>query len=172
MPTRDKVIGNFRYVIKTIFVCENRYGIVNSVTRFGEISPLWQYFKRRSHFCKGLSSVWQNFEPTSAMILCYWVNFHCCKWPNIEKILDHLVTLVVSFFKPPLPPLWLLLGSPPMLMNPPQPTAVTAKKVLNIAPRISHIRRHNGDKPFVCNVCKKSFTEVWAMKKHERLHTG
>ena len=33
-----------------------------SVTRFGEISPLWQCFKSLGKFCKGLFSVWQFFH--------------------------------------------------------------------------------------------------------------
>ena len=34
-----------------------------SVTRFGEMSPLWQYFKSLGQVFKSLFSVWQNFEP-------------------------------------------------------------------------------------------------------------
>ena len=26
----------------------------------------------------------------------YWANFHCCKWQNIEKLSNHLVTLVLT----------------------------------------------------------------------------
>ena len=57
---------------------------VNSVTRFGEISPFGQNFK----------SIWpifmslQNFEPTLKHLLLYWANFHCCKWPKIEKLVQ------------------------------------------------------------------------------------
>ena len=29
-------------------------------------------------------------------MFCFWENFHCCKWPNIEKQTSHLVTLVVE----------------------------------------------------------------------------
>ena len=25
---------------------------------------------------------WQNFEPTLAKVLCFWTNFHGCKWPS------------------------------------------------------------------------------------------
>ena len=46
-----------------------------SVTRFGEISPLWQYFKSLDQICNSLFSVWTNFEPALAIILCYWVDF-------------------------------------------------------------------------------------------------
>ena len=34
---------------------------------------------------KALFSIWQNLEPTLANILCFWVNFHPYKGPNIEK---------------------------------------------------------------------------------------
>ena len=29
--------------------------------------------------------IWQNAEPTLASLSHYWANFHCCKWPNMEK---------------------------------------------------------------------------------------
>ena len=28
--------------------------------------------------------------------MCFWSNFHCYKWPNIEKYFNHLVTLAVN----------------------------------------------------------------------------
>ena len=37
-----------------------------SVTRFGEISPLWQNFKSLGNFLNGLFSIWQTFVPTLA----------------------------------------------------------------------------------------------------------
>ena len=36
------------------------------VTWFGEILPLWQNFINLWQIVKGLLSVWQNFEPTTA----------------------------------------------------------------------------------------------------------
>ena len=56
-----------------------------SVTRFGEISPLWQYLKALDNFVFGniiLNLLWQ--------FLCNWANFHFCKWPNI--VLGHTPT--------------------------------------------------------------------------------
>ena len=38
-----------------------------SVTRFGEISPLWQTFLSLWLFSDGLFSIWQTFKPTLAM---------------------------------------------------------------------------------------------------------
>ena len=55
-----------------------------SVTRYCEISPLWQNFESLwGNFLDGLFRTWQTFVPTLAF-LCYWANFHCCKWPKIE----------------------------------------------------------------------------------------
>ena len=58
---------------------------MTSVTRFGEISPLWQHLMTLCQMVEGLISVWQNFEPTVAKMLYFWAVFQCCKWPNIEK---------------------------------------------------------------------------------------
>ena len=59
----------------------------SSVTRFGEISPLWQNILRLRQNLSGLFSIWQNFEPILAKVLFYWANYHYCKWPNNEKII-------------------------------------------------------------------------------------
>ena len=32
--------------------------------------------------------VGQNFDPTLENCFCYWANFRCCKWPNIEQIIQ------------------------------------------------------------------------------------
>ena len=45
----------------------------SSVTRFGGILPLCQFFE--SFFL-----IWQNVEFTLATLLHYWAN--CCNWPN------------------------------------------------------------------------------------------
>ena len=65
----------------------------SSVTRFGEILPLWQKFTIFCQICDCLFPIWQNAEPTLANLWHYWANFHCCKWPKIEKWSNHLVTL-------------------------------------------------------------------------------
>ena len=46
-----------------------------SVIKFGEISPIRQYFQSLGQFCKDLFRIWQNFEPTLAIILCFWGKF-------------------------------------------------------------------------------------------------
>ena len=40
-----------------------------SVIRFGEISPLWQHKKVFGPCYEGLSSIWQNYEPTKEKII-------------------------------------------------------------------------------------------------------
>ena len=62
-----------------------------SVTRFGEISPLWNILKVFRQFFLKTFSIWQNFEPTLANSFANWSN----KRPNIEKYSKHLVTLLV-----------------------------------------------------------------------------
>ena len=56
-----------------------------SVTRYGEILPLWQKFTSLWQMFNGLYLIWQNTQPTLANLWHYWTNFHCSKWPNLEK---------------------------------------------------------------------------------------
>ena len=44
----------------------------------------------------GLFPIWQNAYPTLANLWHYWANFQFCKWPNIDKWSNHLVTLCVD----------------------------------------------------------------------------
>ena len=67
-----------------------------SVTRFDEILPLWQKVTSRWQNFDCLFLFRQNAEPTLANLLHCWANFQCCKWPNIEKYSNHLVTLSVT----------------------------------------------------------------------------
>ena len=59
--------------------------IACSVTRFGEILPLWQKFTSLWQFFGGLFLIWPNAEPILANLWHNWANNHCCKWPNIGK---------------------------------------------------------------------------------------
>ena len=43
--------------------------IVTSVTRFGQISPLWQKIKSLVIFVSFLKSIWPNFEITFLIIM-------------------------------------------------------------------------------------------------------
>ena len=56
-----------------------------SVTRFGEILPLWQKFTSIWQIFDSLFLIRQNAENTLANLWHYSANFHCCKWPNIEN---------------------------------------------------------------------------------------
>ena len=67
--------------------------VVNSVTIFSEISPLWQNFKVFGQLLKALFAL-AKLKIFFGNILCDWANLHpYTKWPNIEKYTSHLVTL-------------------------------------------------------------------------------
>ena len=59
----------------------------SSVTRFGEMTPLWQIFKALGQNFDGLVSVEQNFEPHLANLLYYVANSHCSKWTINKQII-------------------------------------------------------------------------------------
>ena len=71
-----KLAPSFEYAASRSLLC---------VTRFSKILPLRQNFKRLWQILKRPLRIWQNVEHTLASSLCYWANFQCCKWPNIEK---------------------------------------------------------------------------------------
>ena len=56
----------------------------SSVTRFGEILPIWQNFTNIWQIFDCSFPVWQYTDPTLAKLWHYWASFHCCKLPNIE----------------------------------------------------------------------------------------
>ena len=57
-----------------------------SVTRFGEISPILQNFKRFWQIFYYLFLIWQNVVLN---LLHNWGHFNCCKWTNILTIWSH-----------------------------------------------------------------------------------
>jgi len=75
---------------------EESVAIVDSVTRFGKISPLQQKLRNLWQYFKGLFGIWQSCEPTLGQFVFFWANFNCCKCPNLEKQSGHLVTLIVG----------------------------------------------------------------------------
>ena len=50
-------LETFKFQIESEGVGE--FGLSSSVTRFGEISPLWQNFKRLLQMLKGPLSIWR-----------------------------------------------------------------------------------------------------------------
>ena len=69
-------------------------GWESSVTRFGEISPLWHNFKNLWDIFEGLFCAWENVDPGVAKMFYSWASFNCCGWSNTLKQFIHLVTLV------------------------------------------------------------------------------
>ena len=65
----------------------------DSVTRFGEIPPIWQNFKSLGKYFR----VYLVFGKNDNFLLRFlklYIEQKYCKWPNIEKLLSHLVTLL------------------------------------------------------------------------------
>ena len=62
-----------------------------------QCDQIWRNFATFAKHIKTLAkfwgfikySIWQNFEPTLANVLCKCTNFHCCKWPNNPTIWSH-----------------------------------------------------------------------------------
>ena len=53
-----------------------------------QCDQLWQNFKSFRPLFECLYSIWRKVKPTLANLFGYWVNFQCCKWPNIEHIIQ------------------------------------------------------------------------------------
>ena len=62
----------------------------NSVTRFGEILPLWHKLKCLWQFNEGLFCIYQKSFPTSVNFDLNWAIFHLCIWTNNENWKSHL----------------------------------------------------------------------------------
>ena len=58
---------------------------MTSVTRFGEILPLWPKFTSIWQIVDSLFLIWHNTEHTLANLWHYLATFHCCKWPKIKN---------------------------------------------------------------------------------------
>ena len=70
------------------------------------MKPVWQDLAKFRRFSKNLEIFgniwkvyvdnWQSCEPTLGLFVCFWAKLHRCKWPNIEKLASHLVTLIME----------------------------------------------------------------------------
>ena len=58
-----------------------------SVTRFGEVSPLWQQKISLLQFLVGLISLWQNFQLTLANVYAIGQIFIVVNRPKMEKMI-------------------------------------------------------------------------------------
>ena len=59
-----------------------------SVTRFGEILPLWHKLKCLWQFFEGLFSIWQKLPLTLVNFVYNWAISHGCKW-TLKAIWSH-----------------------------------------------------------------------------------
>ena len=46
-----------------------------NVTRFGEISPIWQNLLSLWQYFEGIFSIWQSYETALVNLVCHWANF-------------------------------------------------------------------------------------------------
>ena len=79
---KDEKAGNSHFLRKHAHFTKSN---VPSVTRYDEIPPLWQIFKNIWQYIYGLFLFGQSFEFTFSQFKCFWANFHCWKWSNIEN---------------------------------------------------------------------------------------
>ena len=86
LARRDKrMYANTLVAVKTTTHTTFSYGwpspikVLFSVTRFGEILPLWHNFKSIGQIFEGLFSIWQNVDHTVAKMCYNCASFHCCR---------------------------------------------------------------------------------------------
>ena len=99
LPTLKIICSNLVIGIPILFTVHciektKKRGLEISVTRFGEILPLWQIIKCLWQFYEGLFSIWEKLLPTLAIFGYNWATFHCYKWTNNENYKSHLLTLL------------------------------------------------------------------------------
>ena len=59
--------------------------MVRSMTRFGEISPIWQYSTSLWEISKSLNWYLAELHVIFGKLICFWANVHCYKCPNIDN---------------------------------------------------------------------------------------
>ena len=60
---------------------------MTNVTRFGEISPLWQIFEELWQLVKSLFSIWQNQNLLWQIACAIWLIYIVVNSHNIEKVI-------------------------------------------------------------------------------------
>ena len=82
--------------IETLFSLPRRMTInctsyVTPSRTWVQCDQIWQNIATLAAFLnlcqivEGLFSVWQNFEPTLAKLLCFGAASQCCEWPNMKN---------------------------------------------------------------------------------------
>ena len=84
----DKVIPKEHCLSLSLSICS-----YHSVTRFGEILPLWQNVKSLCLFNENLFCIGQNFEPKLANFYEFGQTFILVNGPIFKREFSHLVTL-------------------------------------------------------------------------------
>ena len=75
---------------------------MTNVTRFGEISPLWQIFEELWQLVKSLFSIWQNQNLLWQIACAIWLIYIVVNSHNIEKVIlasGHTVKKVCRKFQ-------------------------------------------------------------------------
>ena len=67
-----------------IFIWKRKPCVVQLIILLHQTSPK-SSVTNLAKFCHFGRCLWQNATHTLANLWHYWSNFHCCKWPNIEK---------------------------------------------------------------------------------------
>ena len=76
------------FFTRTLVILAVNNTLICTVTRFGEISPLWPNLKSFGQLIESLFSIWQTFEPGLTNFVSNWAISYSCYWPNIENNLS------------------------------------------------------------------------------------
>ena len=125
-----------------------------------QYDQIWQKFttfaKKIFDKCfKGLYDIWQSCEHTLGKFVCFWANFHCCKWPNIGKQFGHTAVTL---------PMWIRLGLQSLGIGFKSRLCTTLKfrSFFNFTNTCNLI--FNLKIAVICFVDRKSWFKIWAAK--------
>ena len=79
-----KILVRFLASRQAVECTKSHINISISVTRLGEIFPIWQNFESIWHLIKVYLVVGKILNLLSLANFMPLYNFHCCTWPNIE----------------------------------------------------------------------------------------